>query len=270
MATRLAPGIVRTAPDARPADGSTGSPDEQASHTLFGPTFPSPHEESLGGAATASLLGALNQFERRNAPPRLFLAGDANLLQTGRRVSVVGSRRADSDALNLARSVTEKLVGADIIVVSGLATGIDTVAHQVAIERAGRTIAVLGTPLSQRYPPSNAQLQHTIAKNHLVVSQFPEGSSVQPRNFAMRNRTMALISDATVIVDASAKSGTRHQGWEAINLGRHLALMEPLASSGIDWVEEQIRFGAEPLCLDQLSNWCDSIHERSAFDESIF
>lgn len=216
-----------------------------------------------------SLLGHLNRFESRNAPRALYLAGDATLLQDGRRISVVGSRRASVEDLALARSVTEYLVQAGISVVSGLADGIDTVAHKTAIELRGKTVAVLGTPLSRAYPASNAPLQHTIATEHLVVSQFPESSSVQRRNFAMRNRTMAILSDATVIVAASPTSGTKHQGWEAINLERPLAILEPLASSGIDWVEDQIRYGAEPLRLEDVAKWCESVEERVIFDEPL-
>ena len=217
-----------------------------------------------------SLLGPLNRFESRNAPPVLYLAGDATLLREGRRVSVVGSRQASDEDLALAQFVAEVLVQAQISVVSGLAEGVDTVAHTTAIRRRGKTVAVLGTPLSRTYPASNASLQHTIATEHLVVSQFPETSPIQPKNFAMRNRTMAIISDATVIVTASPKSGTRHQGWEAINLGRPLAILEPLASSGINWVEDQIRHGAKPLCQDDVADWCTEIDERSAYSESIF
>lgn len=216
-----------------------------------------------------SLLGPLNRFESRNAPRALYLAGDATLLQKGRRVSVVGSRQARDDELALARSVVEVLVQAGISVVSGLAEGIDTVAHRTTIELRGKTVAVLGTPLSRTYPSSNAPLQHTIATEHLAVSQFPDTSPIRPKNFAMRNRTMAIVSDATVIVAASPTSGTRHQGWEAINLGRPLAILEPLASSGIDWVEDQIRHGAEPLCQDDVAEWCTDVHERVIFNESV-
>lgn len=219
---------------------------------------------------TETFFGPLNQFERRHAPEYLYLAGDRALLEAGRRVAIVGSRRVSRDDLDLARSVTEAVVNAGITVVSGLAEGIDTVAHRAAIELGGRTVAVIGTPLSRAYPASNAHLKKDIARHHLVVSQFPEEDKVQRQNFPMRNRTMAIISDATVIIAAAAKSGTRHQGWEAIDLGRPLAIMEPLASSGIGWIEDQIRFGAEPLCLNEIEDWFGEIHEREEFDESVF
>ena len=102
-----------------------------------------------------------------------------------------------------------------MIVVSGLACGIDTAAHTAAIESGGKTIAVLGTPLDDTYPQENQALQSLIMAQHLAVSQFAPGAGTQPKNFPVRNRTMALLTDATVIVEAGEKSGTVHQGWEA-------------------------------------------------------
>ena len=139
------------------------------------------------------------------------------------------------------------------MVVSGLAEGIDTVAHQTALEAGGKTIAVIGTPLQQSYPASNAALQERMAREQLVVSQFPAGSPFQPRNFPIRNRTMALLTDATVIVEASEKSGTLHQGWEALRLGRTLFLMESVANDpSLSWPAEMIRYGAQVLTRGNL------------------
>ena len=139
-----------------------------------------------------------------------------------------------------------ELVQRDIAVLSGLALGVDTVAHTTAIQRGGRTIAVLGTPLDEVTPRSNSRLQDLIIREHAAVSQFAPGSIVQKRNFAVRNRTMALLAPATVIVEAGEDSGTRHQGWEALRLGRPLYFLESaIGSSGIHWLNEQIVYGAE-------------------------
>lgn len=216
-----------------------------------------------------ALLGDLNDFERRNAPSFLHLAGDAALLRRGRRISVVGSRRADAADLERARQVTEALVRRGITVVSGLAEGIDTVAHETAIALGGRTVAVLGTPLSRAYPRSNAGLQKRIAREHLAASEFGDETKVVPANFVRRNRTMALVSDATIIVAAGARSGARHQGEEALRLGRDLALLEPLASRSIPWVESQLSYGASAVPLTDLGAWLDGIPERLPFDESL-
>ncbi len=85
------------------------------------------------------LLGPLNEFELKAAPPKLFLRGDASLLEGGPRIAVVGSRRASSEGLELARRITEMLVSHGVTVVSGLALGIDAVAHETAMTNGGRT-----------------------------------------------------------------------------------------------------------------------------------
>lgn len=202
---------------------------------------------------TSDILGPLNDFERKHAPRALYIEGDKTLLTIGVRVSVVGSRKVSEGGAKRARALTEALVHHGITVVSGLAEGIDTVAHETAIGTGGKTIAVLGTPLSQAYPLSNKKLLHTIKREHLAVSQFPEGSSYKKENFPRRNRTMALISDVTVIVEAGEKSGTRHQGWEALRLGRLVYIMESVAEDGsLTWPSEMIGYGAQVLRRDDL------------------
>ena len=114
--------------------------------------------------------------------------------------------------------------------VSGLARGIDTVVHTEAMAHGQRTIAVIGTPLGVAYPRANAALQRRIAEQHLVISELAPGSAVVPGNFPRRNRTMALIADASVIIEAGEDTGTRSQGWEALRLGRPLFLLKPLGA----------------------------------------
>src|SRR6266571_3907102 len=92
------------------------------------------------------LLGNLNEVERKNAPEKLFTSGDVGLLRRGPRVSIVGSRKVSDEGVRRARALTKALVGRHAIIVSGLAEGIDTVAHETTIELGGNTIAVLGTP----------------------------------------------------------------------------------------------------------------------------
>jgi DNA processing protein len=163
----------------------------------------------------ADILGSLNDVEEKYAPSQLFYAGHWSVFEAGPRVSVIGSRKASPEGLRRAQSLSRALVAHGMVVVSGLAEGIDTAAHRAAIEAGGRTLAVLGTPLDQYFPRSNRDLQERLMIEHLVVSQFPPDSIVDPRNFPMRNRTMALLTDATVIVEAGEQSGTVYQGWEA-------------------------------------------------------
>lgn len=194
--------------------------------------------------STEELLGGLNETERKHAPDSLFVAGDISLLRKGPRVSIIGSRKASKDGLAKARIVAQVVLEREGVVVSGLAEGIDTAGHLAAVESGGATIAVIGTPLDRAYPKQNESLQHRLMEEQLVVSQFPAGYPTTPKNFIIRNRTMALISNASVIVEAGEKSGTMHQGWEAIRLGRVLLLPEKLVTAGFDWPKEMVEYGA--------------------------
>lgn len=217
------------------------------------------------------LLGHLNEVERKHAPNELYLAGDKTLLTEGARVAVVGSRNATPDGLKRAAGIAKALADRRIVVVSGLAEGVDTAAHRTAIAHGGRTIAVLGTPLDKAFPPANSALQQQIIAEHLAISQFPLGTRTYPNSFPMRNRTMALITDATVIVEAGEQSGTRHQGWEALRLGRMLFLMESFVESGqAAWTDEMLRYGARILSRSNLEDFLSLIPERTGGEPLAF
>lgn len=198
--------------------------------------------------APEDLLGPLNEVERKNAPPRLFALGDLSLLRSGPRVSIVGARNASPEGCRRARKLATELAREGVIVVSGLAEGIDTAAHEGAISAGGRTIAVLGAPLDVSYPQRNEALRQSILREHLAISQFPSGHPILRQNFPRRNRCMALVSDATVIVEAGDTSGSLSQGWEAIRLGRLLFIMKSVTvASGLTWPREMLRYGAQIL-----------------------
>jgi DNA processing protein len=208
------------------------------------------------------LLGPLNDVERKNAPEHLFVAGDETLVRRGTRVSIVGSRKSSAEGLRRARALAKALVERGVTVVSGLAEGVDSEAHEATLVAGGRTIAVIGTPLDEAYPSKNRALQERLVREQLVISQFPQGYPVQPKNFPMRNRTMALLTDATVIVEAGEKSGTLHQGWEALRLGRLLFLMESVATdTTLSWPAEMIRYGAQVLSRENLELVLDGMPE---------
>lgn len=102
--------------------------------------------------------------------------------------------------------------------------------------------------MNKYFPTANKELQNLIAKQHLLISQFPDGYPTTPKNFPIRNRLMALISDATIIIEVTEKSGTKHQGWEALRLGRTVFLMENvIKDSSITWAKEMVSYGAEVL-----------------------
>ena len=205
-------------------------------------------------------LRGLSGAERKYAPVELFCAGDAGLLWRGRCVSVVGTRDPSGQGVVRTRKLVELLVDLDLVVCSGLARGVDTVAHESAVVRGGKTFAVLPTPLGVVTPKSNEGLYSELVANHLVVSQFPEGSGVNKGNFVRRNRTMALLSDATVVVEASNTSGTRFQALEALRLGRRLFLLESLAlDKEVVWAQEVLRLGAEVLTRENAGDLLGSL-----------
>ncbi|TSE03044.1 DNA-processing protein DprA [Aquimarina algiphila] len=202
----------------------------------------------------------LTEFELKNCPENLFSEGYFSLIYEGQRVSVVGSRKVSREGKIRADIITKALVEKGITVVSGLAEGVDTIAHNSAIKYGGKTIAVLGTPLSQAYPKANETLLNEIKKNHLAISQFPENYPVRPANFPIRNRTMALISDATIIIEATEKSGTRHQGWEALRLGRTVLILESIANDkSMTWPSEMINYGAQVLTRQNINMILDEL-----------
>lgn len=195
------------------------------------------------------LLGRpLNNIETKYAPEILYVKGPMEIPLPRPRVSIIGSRKASPKGLEAAQTITKTLLERQTVIVSGLAEGIDTSAHETAIKLGGKTIAVLGTPLNKVYPSKNFALQQEITNKHLAVSQFPIGHKTRPKDFVIRNRTMALISDATVIVEAGNTSGSLHQGWETIRLGRPLFICKHVfENTQLSWPEEMSQYGAMKL-----------------------
>jgi DNA processing protein len=205
-------------------------------------------DPSVSGLTVGSLLGhPLNDVELIYAPKIVYVKGSITIPLPKPRVSIVGSRKATTNGLSDARLISRTLAEQGVVIVSGLAEGIDTSAHMAAIDAGGKTIAVLGTPLNKTFPAKNFNLQQEIMKRHLAISQFRPGQSTRPKDFVLRNRTMALISDATIIIEASDKSGSLHQGWEALRLGRPLFIWKSILSLKLDWPESMIRYGAIEL-----------------------
>lgn len=198
-------------------------------------------------ATPEELLGPLNAVEKKNAPKVLRYLGDVSLLQR-QRVSIVGSRSASEEGLARARRLARELVEAGVVVVSGLAEGIDTAAHKATIAAGAKTIGVLGNGLEVHYPKSNRELQDLLADEHLLLSQFTDDAPPKRPNFPRRNRVMALVSQATVVVETQERSGTVSQAWEAIRLGRPLFLMRSMVENpDLQWPKLVVEYGAEVL-----------------------
>jgi len=161
----------------------------------------------------------------------LYYQGDWNLTYLP-SVAVVGTRQPTPEGVRRTEYLVKKLVQDGIVIVSGLAKGIDTAAHTTAIENGGYTIAVIGTPLNCCYPPENQELQKKIANNYLLISQVPFSRYARQTYrenrffFPERNITMSALTDATIIVEAGETSGTLIQAKAALEQGRKLFILE--------------------------------------------
>ncbi len=170
-----------------------------------------------------------------NRPPFLFVRGELRP-EDERSIAVVGTRRPSSRGVETARDVTAGLVAADYTVVSGLAEGIDARAHETALEQRGRTIAVVGTGLRRTYPDCHAPLQRRIEASGAVISQFWPDASPTKTSFPMRNIVMSGLALATVVIEATARSGAKMQARFALEHGRRVFLHRSLLEHA--WARE--------------------------------
>jgi len=171
----------------------------------------------------------------QEAPPFLFARGQR--VDNDIAVSVVGSRKATERGLRMASSISEALVSMSVTVVAGLAAGIDTAAHEMALLRGGRTVAVIGTGINRHYPAANRKLQDHIAEEGLLLSQFWPTAPPQQHNFPMRNAVMSGYGIATVVVEAGEQSGARIQARMAVHHGRPVILTD-LVVNNTEWAKE--------------------------------
>ena len=167
-----------------------------------------------------------------NFPLRfLYYQGWWDLVNTP-SVAVVGTRNPSNDGRARAVKLVKHLVADRFTIVSGLARGIDAIAHQTAIDAGGMTVGVIGTPLSHNYPNENKELQQRIAREYLLISQVPiiRYSQQYPAQnrlfFPERNITMSALTQATVIIEAGETSGTLVQARAALSQGRKLFILD--------------------------------------------
>jgi DNA processing protein len=153
-------------------------------------------------------------------PPVLYVRGLLDPDEGGRSVALVGARAATPGGRVLAAALARDLASWGATVVSGLARGIDTAAHEGALQGGGRTVAVLGSGLDRLYPPENERLARAIEERGAVVSEFPLGTRPLPQHFPRRNRVIAGWSRAVVVVEAAARSGALNTARTALDEGR--------------------------------------------------
>lgn len=156
-----------------------------------------------------------------------------------RGVAVVGTRNPSTEGLTKAGDLGRELAERGVAVISGLAAGIDTAAHTGALAGGGRTVAVIGTGLRRSYPRQNADLQHRVAEEGLVLSQFLPDAPPTKQSFPMRNAVMSGYAAATVVIEAGWKSGARMQARLALEHGRPVFLLASLLEH--DWARDYSR-----------------------------
>ncbi len=193
---------------------------------------------------------------------RIFYSGELNLLKRP-CVSIVGAREVSDAGRAATQWLAQKLSSLGIVIVSGLAQGVDTAAHTSAIQNGGKTIAVIGTPLDKAYPAENANLQEQIYQQHLLISQFARGEKTYRSSFPLRNRLMATLSDATVVMEASDTSGTLHQAAECTKLGRWLFIAKSVVEDPKrNWPQRFLKYDT-CVVLEKVSQITDRMLKSS-------
>ncbi len=184
-------------------------------------------------------------LEIENAPTVLYVRGELKQADSV-AIAVVGSRKVTSYGKEVAYKIASELAASGITVVSGLALGVDSIAHQAALDVGGRTIAVLGNGLDTVYPPTHRVLAQKIVKNGALISEYPLGYPAMPYNFPQRNRIVSGISLGVVVIEGTEKSGTLLTASHAAAQGREVfAVPGPITSPNAGAPNILLRNGAK-------------------------
>jgi DNA processing protein len=201
----------------------------------------------------------VNVLERRHLPPllseihdpptRLFARGNGDpAILGGTAVAVVGARACSPYGKQVARMLGRELAGAGVVVVSGLARGVDGEAHRGALDAGGHTVAVLGCGIDRDYPAVHASLARAIAERSLLLSEYEPGVEPAPWRFPARNRIIAGLCAATVVVEARERSGALITADFALEGGREVfAVPGEITSALSAGTNALLRLGATPL-----------------------
>lgn len=183
-------------------------------------------------------------------PQQLFVAGTPlKELMNRPRVAIVGSRKVSNYGREVTSRLARELAARGVVIVSGLALGVDALAHRAALEAGGTTVAVLPSPIQNIYPSSHMQLARQILeRSGTLVSEYSEGANTLKINFIARNRIVAGLSDAVLITEAAEKSGTLHTARFALEQGRDvLAVPGNITSLTSVGTNNLIKTGAAPI-----------------------
>lgn len=179
-----------------------------------------------------------------------YYKGNLDILNT-QCISIVGTRAPSEKGIKKAKQLSKELSNKGFTIVSGLANGIDTATYQSTIENNGNTIGVIGTPINKYYPKDNKELQNKIAKDFLLISQVPfykyatEPFTHHRYHFPKRNKLMASISEATVVIEVSDTSGSLIQAKECLAQKKKLFILDfCFHNSEIKWLAKLEEKGA--------------------------
>jgi DNA processing protein len=198
-------------------------------------------------------------------PKQLFCSNDSldKLLKLP-RIGIVGSRKVSPYGRAVTTKFANELAGKGVVVLSGLALGVDSIAHSSALQAGGTTIAVLPNGLDKIYPASHTQLAHQITQcGGLLVTEYPRSTEPRREHFIARNRIIAALSEGLLITEAAVASGSLHTARFALELGIPvLAVPGPITSPTSEGTNNLIKAGAVPVtCLEDIFNalkWRDT------------
>jgi len=173
-------------------------------------------------------------------PAKLYLKGSDLSLFNRPSIAVIGSRKNNDYGRNVTQKLVRELVENGFAIISGMARGIDTIAHEAALEAGGKTIAVLGSGIDVIYPRENGELYQMI---QLVISEFPPGTKPLKENFPQRNRIVAGLANGVLVIEAAKRSGTLITARQAAEQGKDVfAVPGPITSplsEGTAWLIKQ-------------------------------
>lgn len=200
-----------------------------------------------------------------DAPIVLYIKGELKNVDE-LSIAIVGSRKVTSYGREVAEKISSELAAAGVTIISGLALGVDGVAHRAALEVGGRTIAILGNGLDQIYPPSHRELAQKITEHGALISEYPLGHSALPMNFPYRNRIISGMSLGVVVIEGTEKSGTLLTASHAARQGREVfAVPGPITSPNAAAPNLLIKQGAKVVTnVNDILEELDIKHQTSS------
>ncbi len=185
--------------------------------------------------------------EIRKPPKGLYYRGNKSLLNK-RKVTIVGTRRPTSYGISVTKKIVAKYKLSDIVIVSGFANGIDFNAHMAALDNNIPTIAIIGCGIDVMYPKNKKLRERLNNSNSLILSEYDYGVKPKPYHFPLRNRLLAAISDYTIVVECSIKSGTMITAKHALELGKDVWVVPGRIDSEMSLGPNYLIYqGANPL-----------------------